>query len=120
MSSSKSRSQKGTKSTKNAKRTFCAFLWLSSVSRCAGPRAVACCNNRKRRQRLAIFDRRQRRRPMPVHFIQPLELRQLFVGLVLSLQPRVREKELIVHPGIFRIQFNATSQQRHRLFISLQ
>ena len=58
--------------------------------------------------------------PMPVHFIEPLKLRKLLVRLVLPLQPRVREKELIVHPWIFRIQFNPTRQQRHRLFISLQ
>ena len=41
---------------------------------------------------------------MPVYFIQPLELRQLLIRLVLSLQPRVGEKELIVHPWIFCIE----------------
>src|SRR5215207_4783246 len=87
----------------------------NSISWRAGLRAVACGDNRERRQSLSILRRRQRRCPMPVYFVQPLELRELLLRLILPLQPRVREKELIVNPWIFRVQFDTTSQQRHRL-----
>src|SRR5215475_6159875 len=92
-STSKNQPQKGTESTKNLKRTFCAFLWLSSISWRAGLSAVSRSRGRQRRQTLAVLQLRSHRRcTVPVTFVQPLKLRELAVRVVLLLQPRVRQK----------------------------
>src|SRR5438128_1549495 len=57
---------------------------------------------------------------MPVPFIQSLELRQLPVRFVFLFQPRVCEKQLIMHSGIFWVELDATRKQRQRLFVTLQ
>ena len=47
---------------------------------------------------------------MTIRFIKALELRQLSIGFVFLLKPRVSEKQLIVDPGIFAIELDAASQ----------
>src|ERR1043166_5213314 len=119
--SSKNQPQKSTKGTKELKQTVCAFWWLSSISWRAGLRAVARSRSRQRRQTLTFLQRHSHRRCcVPVALIQPLKLRELSICFVFLLQPRVRKKELVVHPWIFRVQLNSARQQRHRFFVSPQ
>ena len=57
---------------------------------------------------------------MPVNFIKPLELRQFLVGFLFSLQPGVRQKQLIAYARILIVELDAALQEWQRLIVTPQ
>src|ERR1700741_2960794 len=100
--------------------SFFAPLREISIARRAWLGAVACRCARQGRQRFSVLCTHQRRRTVLIDFIQPLKFPELLVRLVLALESRVSKKKLVVHARIFIVQLNATRQQRHGFFVSLQ